>query len=173
MKHSVKKAKPGSGAKSAQIKEFSVRKKKRPLMAELYRQAEVRLRIGRTPSKKVSTGQEMAFDPQRQLHELQVHQIELEMQNAEIQESRNRMELLLEKFTDLYDFAPVGYFTLSADSTIQQANLTGAVLLGVERGRLVGQRFGHLFVGHHPVVHIVAQCIHVEVVPVANLHPDA
>src|SRR5205085_1311203 len=72
-------------------------------------------------------------------HELQVHQVELEMQNTELQEARDRMETLLEKYTDLYDFAPVGYFSLDASGLILEANLTGAALLGVERSRLVNR----------------------------------
>lgn len=78
-----------------------------------------------------------AADTQRLLHELQVHQIELEMQNAELAESRDRMESLLEKFTDLYDFAPIGYFSLDQQGHIIAVNLTGASLLGTERSALV------------------------------------
>ena len=79
-------------------------------------------------------------DPRRLLHELQVHQVELEMQNAELQEARDRMEVLLEKYTDLYDFAPVGYFSLDEQGRILEVNLTGAALLGVERSRLISRR---------------------------------
>ena len=79
-------------------------------------------------------------DTQRLLHELQVHQVELEMQNAELQEARDRMEALLEKYTDLYDFAPVGYFSLDEQGRILEVNLTGAALLGVERSRLINRR---------------------------------
>ena len=71
------------------------------------------------------------------LEKLQVHQIELEMQNAELAESRDRMALLLEKFTDLYDFAPIGYFSLDCQGRILELNLTGASLLGAERTALV------------------------------------
>ena len=76
---------------------------------------------------------------------LQVHQIELEMQNAELRQARDEVETALEKYTDLYDFAPVGYFTLDRDGIIRAVNLTGASLLGIERSRLIGRRFG-LFV---------------------------
>ncbi len=79
------------------------------------------------------------IDPQRMLHELQVHQVELEMQNAELQAARDRMETLLEKYTDLYDFAPVGHFSLDEQGRILEVNLTGAALLGVERLRLLNQ----------------------------------
>ncbi len=84
-------------------------------------------------------------DTRRLLHELQVHQIELEIQNAQLQESRDRLEAVAEKYTDLYDFAPVGYLTLDPDGTIREANLAGASLLGIARSALVNRRFG-LFV---------------------------
>src|ERR1700683_413579 len=79
-------------------------------------------------------------DANRLLHELQVHQIELEMQNTELQEARNKVETLLETYTDLYDFAPIGYFSLDEQGLILEVNLTGAALLGVERSRLIKQR---------------------------------
>jgi PAS domain S-box-containing protein len=85
-----------------------------------------------------------AADTERLYHELQVHQVELEMQNVELQKARNELEAALENYTDLYDFAPVGYFTLTADGAIQQVNLTGALLLETERSRLVGYPFGRL-----------------------------
>ncbi len=76
----------------------------------------------------------------RLLHELQVHQIELELQNAELQEARDKVEALLATYSDLYDFAPVGYFSLDEKGVILEANLTGAALLGIERSRLVERR---------------------------------
>ena len=81
-------------------------------------------------------------DTRRLVHELQVHQIELEMQNEELVQSRAEVEALLRQYTDLYDFAPVGYFTLARDGAIHQVNLAGANLLGVERGALIKRRFG-------------------------------
>ncbi len=80
-------------------------------------------------------------DALRLQHELQVHQIELELQNAELQRSRDELEAALERYTDLYDFAPVGYFTLDRTGCIFSANLTGADLLNVPRARLIGRRF--------------------------------
>ena len=67
------------------------------------------------------------------------------MQNEELRQARDELETALEKYTDLYDFAPVGYFTLDRDGVIRAVNLTGAGLLGIERSRLLGRRFG-LFV---------------------------
>jgi PAS domain S-box-containing protein len=78
---------------------------------------------------------------QRLLHDLEVHQIELEMQNSELRQAREETELLLEQYTGLYDFAPVGYFTLNQDGGISASNLAGATLLGVERSRLIGRSF--------------------------------
>lgn len=76
-------------------------------------------------------------------HELQVHRLELEMQNAELRQTRDEMETALRMYTDLYDFAPVSYFTLDRNGKIRAANLTGANLLKTDRSRLIGRRFGH------------------------------
>ena len=78
---------------------------------------------------------------QRLVHELQVHQLELEMQNEELREARARIEESLERVSDLYDLAPMSYFTLDSESKIVQLNLTAARLLGKERALLVGMRF--------------------------------
>jgi PAS domain S-box-containing protein len=107
--------------------------------AELRRRAEGRLSDQRKRLRSKSGNQKSKAAPLRLLHELQVHQVELEMQNAELHEARDRMEALLEKYTDLYDFAPVGYFSLDESGRIMEVNLTGAALLGVERSRLVNQ----------------------------------
>ena len=108
---------------------------------ELRRRAEARLR---GESSEVS-GTRSEADTAALLHELEVHQIELEMQNAELQAARDELEAALEKYTDLYDFAPVGYLTFDHDGVIREANLAGASLLGTERSALVNRRFG-LFV---------------------------
>jgi len=79
--------------------------------------------------------------PLRLLHELQVHQVELEMQNTELRRARDELERALERYADLYDFAPVGYLTLDRTGIIRAANLTGSTLMGIERSRLTGQRF--------------------------------
>ena len=103
--------------------------------AELRRRAEERLRAGQAeaaaPTKE---------DALRLLHELQVHQIELELQNEELRESRAEVEAGLERYTELYDFAPIGYFTVDGGGTIREANLAGAALLGLERSRLIRRR---------------------------------
>jgi signal transduction histidine kinase/ActR/RegA family two-component response regulator len=106
--------------------------------AELRRCAEQRLREQYPEKGQTQT----EADTQRLVHELQVHQIELEMQNEELRKARDEMEAGLEKYSDLYDFAPVGYLTLDCEGTILEANLTCASLLGSERSRLVKRRFG-------------------------------
>ena len=75
------------------------------------------------------------------LHELQTHQIELELQNEELRETRQELEAGKSRYADLYDFAPVGYFALNEQSIILQANLTGSAKLGVERSLLVNKLF--------------------------------
>jgi PAS domain S-box-containing protein len=75
------------------------------------------------------------------LHELRVHQIELEMQNEELRRSQLELEEAHNQLMDLYDFAPVGFVTLDGDGVITSANLTAASLLGVERGSLLRRRF--------------------------------
>ena len=105
----------------------------------LRRQAEAKLSERK---KKAAALPAPETDTQRLIHELEVHQIELEMQNEELVQSRAQVEAGLRRYTDLYDFAPVGYFTLALDGAIHQVNLAGANLLGVERGALIKRRFG-------------------------------
>jgi PAS domain S-box-containing protein len=116
------------------------RKPKAPATAtDLRHRAERRIADGHAaPVTRVET------DTQRLLHELEVHQIELEMQNAELRLARDEAESVLEKYTDLYEFAPVGYFTLDPNGTILMVNLTGSTLVGLTRSSLVGRAFGLL-----------------------------
>ncbi|MBU1424960.1 MAG: PAS domain S-box protein [Gammaproteobacteria bacterium] len=75
------------------------------------------------------------------VHELQVHQIELEMQNEELRRTQVALEESRDRYVDFYDFAPAGYITLNGDALIVDINLSGAALLGKERSKLVGRRF--------------------------------
>lgn len=77
----------------------------------------------------------------RLVHELQVHQIELEQQNRELLAVRAVLEKSRERYADLYDFAPVGYLSIDVAGRIQDINLTGAKLLGQSRDRLIGRAF--------------------------------
>jgi PAS domain S-box-containing protein len=78
---------------------------------------------------------------ERLVHELEVHQIELEMQNEELRRATETLEAAKAEYTDLYDFAPVGYFTFDGVGVIRRLNLTGARLLGVERSSAVRNLF--------------------------------
>ena len=75
------------------------------------------------------------------LHELQVQQIELEMQNSQLREAQQQLEETRDRYADLYDFAPVGYLTLDGAGVVRDINLTGAGMLGKERLNIVGQSF--------------------------------
>jgi len=81
------------------------------------------------------------------IHELDVHQIELEMQNEELKLTKEQIEIAAEKYIDLYDFAPSGYFTLSKNGEIHKLNFKAANILGKERSLLLNNRFG-FFVIH-------------------------
>jgi len=111
-----------------------------PSAAELRRRAEAQLKPQRAKRGERRTEADMA----RLVHELEVHQVELEMQNEELQQTRAKAEALLVRYTDLYDFAPTGYFNLARDGTIHAVNLNGARLLGIERALLLNRRLGVL-----------------------------
>jgi len=75
------------------------------------------------------------------LHDLQVHQIELEMQNRQLREAQQELEEARDRYADLYDYAPVGYLTLDEKGVVLEINLTGAAMLGAERLNIVGKPF--------------------------------
>ena len=76
------------------------------------------------------------------LHELQVYQIELEMQNEQLRATQAALESSLDRYVDLYDFSPIGYLSLATtDGLITDINLTAAQLLGVPRAKLSQRRF--------------------------------
>jgi PAS domain-containing protein len=104
--------------------------------ADLRRRAEQRLQRQKPPRGGQRTTEETA----RLLHEPEVHQIELEMQNEELEWVRAQTEALLAQYTDLYDSVPVGYFTLARDGTILAINLAGAGFVGIARAKVVNRR---------------------------------
>ena len=76
---------------------------------------------------------------QRLVHDLEVHQIELEMQNRQLREAQEQLEASRDRYADLYDFAPLGYVSLDAGGSIREINLTAAAMLGTERTGLIGK----------------------------------
>ncbi len=111
--------------------------KEPPKGEELRRLAEEKLREldDRPPPPEIED------DHLRLVHELQVHQTELEMQNAELRHIKDDLETLLEEYTNLYDYSPVGYLGLDRSGKILSANLTCARFLEVERAGLIGRHF--------------------------------
>jgi len=104
--------------------------------SELRKRAETELR------EQTAEKQGMSLkDAQPVIHELQVHQIELEMQNEELRDAQIQLEESRNKYSDLYDFAPVGYYTFDNKGLILEVNLTGADLLGSEKSALMKQPF--------------------------------
>jgi len=75
------------------------------------------------------------------IHELEVHQIELEMQSDELWMARDNAKKIADKFTEMYDFAYTGYFSLNLEGKIIELNLSGATLLGLERSNLIHKVF--------------------------------
>ncbi|MBF8275097.1 MAG: hypothetical protein HW390_170 [Candidatus Brocadiaceae bacterium] len=106
--------------------------------------SELRLRAEELLSKEKSK-ELTGADAFASVHELLVQQTELEMQNEELKRSRLELEESRNKYLELYEFSPIGYFTLDKQTTILEVNLSGAALLGVERESLVRRRF-QLFV---------------------------
>jgi len=84
-----------------------------------------------------------AEDVQKLVHELQVHQIELEMQTDELRQARLEMEEARDRYAELYGFAPIALLTVTAEGEILEVNLAACALLGLERGRLLHQKITH------------------------------
>jgi PAS domain S-box-containing protein len=78
---------------------------------------------------------------QKLINEIRVHQVELEMQNDELLRAQTDLEKATAKYSDLFDFSPVGYISLNREGLIREANLTAASLLGIERNQLIGLPF--------------------------------
>jgi PAS domain S-box-containing protein len=106
--------------------------------------------LPRTPAPNLRAEAELARAPPAKakprsddelLHDLQVYQIELEMQNEALRQSQVALEESRDRYVDLYEFAPIGYLTLTESGLISQVNLTGAALLGEERSKLLNRSF--------------------------------
>ena len=102
----------------------------------LRKKAEQKLHYEDIPIHKITKDEAL-----KAIHELHVHQVELEMQNHELQEAQAELEQSRSKYTDLYDFAPIGYFVLDKKGIISEVNLTGTSLVGIERNKLLRQSF--------------------------------
>jgi len=107
-------------------------KPKQPTDPALRVQAEAQLANSQPSEVSVRPAEEL-------LHELRVHQIELEMQNEALRKAQQALEDSRDRFIELYEFAPVGYLTLTADGMISEINLTAVTLLGRERNKLINK----------------------------------
>jgi PAS domain S-box-containing protein len=98
-------------------------------------------RILQQKREKAKLDEESEADAKKLLHELQVHQIELEMQNEELFRAYEAAEAALKKYTLVFDQAPMGFVTLESDGTITELNFTSAEMLGDRRFSLIGSNF--------------------------------
>jgi len=117
----------------------------KPSSMVLRRHAEAHLNKQATHNKVIPS----EGNAKRMLHELQVHHIELEMQNEELQQARIAERKSSQRYIELFEFAPIGYFVLTSSSFISQVNLKGASLLGIERANVVGQTFLNYITAQH------------------------
>ncbi|MFA6234433.1 MAG: histidine kinase dimerization/phospho-acceptor domain-containing protein, partial [Bacteroidota bacterium] len=101
--------------------------------ATLRRKAEELLKTKAEDSRRQYSEAELL----KLVHELDVHQIELEMQNEELVLAKSVAREAAEKYTELFDFAPTGYFTISREGLIREVNLTGSIMLGTDRSRII------------------------------------
>src|SRR5512143_1842505 len=101
-----------------------------------------------------------AEDYKNLILELQVHQMELEIQNQELRETQQALEESRDRYADLYDFAPVGYLSLTGTGVIKELNLTAATLLGKPRQRLLEYPFDRFVaeVQRHDFFHHLRRC---------------
>ena len=104
--------------------------------SDLRQEAERRLPFESVPIDRMSEADVAAM-----VNELRVHQEELKMQNRELRRVQTDLEESRSKYTELFDFAPIGYLIFNADGTIEEANLTAASMLQIERATLRGKPF--------------------------------
>lgn len=112
--------------------------KKRPTESNSLRQA-AEVQLSQAP-----TAESLVHSNEKLLHELQVHQVQLEMQNEELRRIHLALEEAHDSYVDLYEHAPVGYLTLTHDGLIDKINLTAVQLLGPDRRKLLSRRFSTL-----------------------------
>jgi PAS domain S-box-containing protein len=115
-----------------------------PNSEQLRRKAEQRLGRGDRPEEDLS--HLPSRDLRSMVHELRIHQVELEVQNEELRTSQRELAEARDRYRHLYDFAPVGYVTLDARQRITEANLSAARLLGDDRQELIGKAFASFLV---------------------------
>ncbi len=113
--------------------------------ARLRQQAEVILNARKSQANKTVS----EADKLKLIHELEVHQIELEMQNEELVKAKFKAEQAEEKYADLYDFAPSGYLSLTKEGKILNLNFAEAKMLGKERSRLINSSFSFFYLKAH------------------------
>ena len=135
--------------------------------AELRKQAEARLHQQNLSAQDSAlSASNSPEELKRLIHELEVHRVELEMQREELACQKIELEESLGRFTELYDFAPVGYLTLGRKSTILQANLTATKLLGVDRALLLGMPLNKFFVAEAcPLIDVLLEGVFTRRVP--------
>jgi len=123
--------------KSSRISRKIKKSKPKPKnLSDLRKKAEIKSK------KKTAKLKELSFDDaQHLINKLRTHQIELEMQNKELRRAQKELEALCSKYSDLYDFSPIGYFTFDKNGVIREVNLTGANLLGINRHSLINKPF--------------------------------
>lgn len=113
--------------------------KKKSESSELRRRAERQMKA--TPADADEIAGMSTNDMTKMIHELRVHQIELKMQNEELRRIQEELEEARDRYSHLYDFAPVGYLTVNEKGIVEGANLTFATLMGMERSAVVGKPF--------------------------------
>jgi len=106
------------------------------VLAELRRRAQERLEL-----QDENVSQMSEDEIRRVLHELRTHQIELEIQNEDLRQAQTEIVASQKKYTELYDFAPIGYLSISEKGVIIEANHAASEILGVERRFLINNPF--------------------------------
>ena len=129
-------------------------KKSREQLQQLRNQAEAKI-------SSFEVSQEETDDIKSVLHELHVHQIELEMQNEQLRQVQSELETSRDRYVDLYEFAPVGYLSINSYELIESVNLKATTMLGIERKKLLKAPFNH-FVTEQDRDYWYRQFIHIK-----------